>query len=321
MKKLLKVTLIVIGSIVVLACAAGFYVKKALPDVGPPPGVKVQLTPARLARGQYLCTNVAACVVCHSTRDTGVFGGPVEPGTLGRGGELFGPADGLPGNIYAANLTPYHLGSWSDGELFRAITSGVSKDGHALFPLMNYPAYGHLDQEDVYSIIAYLRTLPSINNDVPPTQLDFPVSLIVNTMPSKPTHEQKPDTSDAIAYGKYLVTMASCVDCHSPVNKGRVVAGMEFAGGRDFGSADGHTLYSPNITPDKATGIGNWSRELFLRKFKQYADSSYTPQRIDAHTRPTPMPWEAFAGMHEQDLSAIYAYLHSLKPISHKVGQ
>ena len=321
MKKFLKVTLIVIGAIIVLACAAGFYVKKALPDVGPPPDVKVELTPARLARGQYLCINVAGCLVCHSTRDTGVFGGPVEPGTLGKGGELFGPADGLPGNIYAANLTPYHLRGWTDGELFRAITSGVSKDGHALFPLMNYPAFGHSDPEDVYSIIAYLRTLPAISNDVPPTQLDFPVSLIVNTMPSKASLGQKPDSNDAIAYGKYLVTMASCVDCHSPVNKGRVVAGMEFAGGRDFGSVDGHTLYSPNITPDKATGIGNWNRELFLRKFKQYADSSYTPQRMSAHAKNTPMPWQAFAGMHERDLAAIYAYLQSLKPISHKIQQ
>lgn len=321
MKKFLRVALIVIGAIVILACAAGFYVKKALPDVGPPPDIRVQITPSRLARGQYLCTNVAGCLVCHSTRDTGVFGAPVEPGTLGRGGELFGPADGLPGNIYAANLTPYHLGNWTDGELFRAITSGVSKDGHALFPLMNYPAFGHMDQEDIYSIIAYLRTLPAIENEVPPTQLDFPVSLIVNTMPAKATLEPTPDTSNAQAYGKYLVRMASCVDCHSPVNKGQVIAGMEFAGGRDFGIVDGHHLYSPNITPDKATGIGNWSQELFLRKFKQYTDSTYTPRHIGAHDKHTPMPWQAFAGMHEKDLVAIYTYLQSVKPISHKIQQ
>lgn len=318
MKKILKVTLIVIGVIVLLAAAAGFYVKKALPDVGPPPDLTVRITSARLARGQYLCTSIAGCTICHSTRDTSLFAGPVKPGTIGAGGELFGRADGLPGNIYATNLTPYHLGKWTDGELFRAITSGVSKDGHALFPLMNYPAYGRMDQEDIYSIIAWLRSLPAITNDVPPTQLDFPVSLIVNTIPSRPSLSSKPDTGDAVAYGKYLVTMASCVDCHSPVDKGQVVAGMEFAGGRDF-SSGGRVLYSPNITPDKETGIGNWTRELFIRKFKQYADTGYIPQRLDAGSTRTPMPWLAFAGMQERDLSAIYAYLHSVKPIRHNI--
>lgn len=319
MKKVLKVTLIIIGAIIVLAAAAGFYVKKALPDVGPPPDLKVEITSARMERGHYLCFHVAACLVCHSTRDTSVFAGPVIPGTYGKGGELFGPQDGLPGYIYAANLTPANLGTWTDGELFRAITTGVSKDGHALFPLMNYPAYGKLDKEDICSIIAYLRTLPSIPNKVPRTQLDFPVSLIVNTMPARASLTSTPDTTDAVAYGKYLVTMASCVDCHSPVDKGRVVAGMEFAGGRDFTPAGGHPLYSPNITPDKATGIGSWTRELFIRKFKQYADSNYRPEKLKPGETNTPMPWLAFAGMRENDLAAIYAYLRSVKPIRHNV--
>lgn len=333
MKKVLKVTLIIIGSIIVLAAAAGFYVKKALPNVGPPPDLKVQITSARVDRGHYLCVNVAGCLVCHSTRDTSLFSGPVKPGTYGKGGELFGPDEGLPGHIYAANLTPYNLSKWTDGELFRAITCGVSKDGHALFPLMNYPAYGKLDSEDIYSIIAYLRTLSPIPNDVPHTTLDFPVSLIVNTIPHPATLAAKPDTNDAVAYGKYLVTMASCVDCHSPVDKGRIVSGMEFAGGRDFGSAGGRVLYSANITPDMETGIGSWTRDLFIRKFKQYADSgsqslapgsqspatSPSPRPLAAGAINTPMPWQAFAGMREKDLVDIFAYLQTLKPIHHKI--
>lgn len=319
MKKLVKVMLVIIGAIIVLAAAAGFYVKKAMPDVGPAPDLKIDVTTARLERGHYLCTHVAACLVCHSTRDTSLFAGPVISGTYGRGGELFGPQDGLPGNVYAANLTPYNLRRWTDGELFRAITTGVSRDGHALFPLMNYPAYGKLDKEDIYSIIAYLRTLPAIPNDVPPTQLDFPVSLIVNTMPAPAALTSRPDTNDAVAYGRYLVTMASCVDCHSPVEKGRVIPNMAFAGGRAFLPRGGRPLYSPNITPDKTSGIGTWTRELFIRKFKQYADSSYTPQKVREGAINTPMPWLAFSGMREQDLAAIFAYLQSLKPIHHSV--
>ena len=319
MKKFIKVTLIIIGIVIFLAVSVGFYVKEALPNVGPPPDLKIRVTSARWEPGHYLCAHVASCTVCHSTRDTTLFSGPVVPGTLGKGGELFGPADGLPGNVYTPNLTPYNLAKWTDGELFRAITTGVSKDGHALFPLMNYPAYGRLDSEDIYSIIAYLRPLTPIPNTVPRTRLDFPVSLIVNTIPTRAALAPKPDTNDAVAYGRYLVTMASCVDCHSPVDKGRPIAGMEFSGGRDFGERNGHVLYTPNITPDKKTGIGNWTRELFIRKFKQYADSGYTPQRVPAGTLNTPMPWTAFAGMRESDLSAIYAYLRSLKPIHHKI--
>lgn len=321
MKKIFKFALIILGSIIVLACALGFYVKEALPDVGPAPEIAVKVTPARWHRGHYLCSHVAGCMVCHSTRDTGLFSGPVVPGTLGKGGELFGRDEGLPGDIYAPNLTPYNLQNWTDGEIYRAITSGVSKDGHALFPLMNYSAFGRLDKEDIYSIIAYLRALPSISNDVPKTRLDFPVSLLVNTMPRQAEPVQTPDTNDAVAYGKYLVSMANCADCHSPINKGRVVEGLEFAGGREFRLASGAVLYSPNLTPDKETGIGTWTREIFIRQFKQYADSSYVPRRLAHGEKRTPMPWVAFSGMREKDLSDIYAYLQSLKPIHHGVGR
>jgi mono/diheme cytochrome c family protein len=245
----------------------------------------------------------------------------VEQGTLGRGGELFGPEEGLPGKIYASNLTPYGLGKWTDGELFRAISCGVSRDGHALFPLMNYPAYGQLDQEDIFSIIAYLRSLPSIANDVSPTQLDFPVNFIVNTIPAKAHLASRPDSSNVIAYGKYLVKMASCVDCHTEVDKGKIKAGMEFAGGRDFSVSGRKPLYSANITPDKETGIGNWTKELFIRKFKQYRDSGYILPHVGQGEANTPMPWTAFAGMGESDLAAIYAYLQTLKPIAHMVAR
>jgi len=315
MRKFIQVILIIVAILLILILATGLYVKKGLPDVGPPADLKVEVTPARVERGKYLAFSVAGCMICHSSRDPGHYGGPVIDHTLGKGGEVFGHEEGFPGEIYAANLTPYHLGQWTDGELLRAITTGESRDGHALFPIMNYPAYGKLDSEDVYSIIAYLRTLPAIPNDVAATTLDFPVSLIVNTMPARAAFASRPDSSDAIAYGGYLVKMASCVDCHSKVDKGKIIAGTEFGGGRDFGLTSGKKLYSSNITPDKETGIGNWTRELFIRAFRQYADSGYVLKTLAAGDRGTPMPWLAYAGMREQDLSAMYAYLQSLKPI------
>jgi mono/diheme cytochrome c family protein len=303
MKKFLRVILILVAILVVLILATVLYVKKALPNVGPPTDLKVEITPARVERGKYLAFSVAGCMICHSSRDlTVVMGDRSLINTLGKGGEVFGHEEGFPGEIYASNLTPYHLGQWTDGELLRAITTGESRDGHALFPIMNYPAYGKLDSEDVFSIIAFLRTLPAIPNDVVATTLDFPVNFIVNTMPAKASFATRPDSNDAVAYGGYLVKMASCVECHSKADKGKIIAGTEFGGGRDFGPSAGKEMYSANITPDKETGIGNWTRELFIRAFKQYADSGYVLKTLAAGDKGTPMPWLAYAGMREQDL-------------------
>jgi hypothetical protein len=76
---------------------------------------------------------------------------------------------------------------------------------------------------------------------------------------------------------------------------------------------------SANITPDKETGIGNWDRSLFLRKFRQYADSSYQPKQVGPDDFNTPMPWITFSKMREKDLAAIYAYLQTVKPIHNVV--
>jgi len=309
----------IISGLLAAVALLALYVKKGLPHVAVVKELKVQVTPARVARGRYLASSVAGCMVCHSSRDEHIYGLPIKDGTLGMGGEVFSRELGFPGNIYAANLTPYHLGGWSDGELFRAITSGVSKDGHALFPIMNYPAYGRMDQEDIFSIIAYIRTLPAINHDVPATELDFPLNFIVNTIPSPAMLSPQPDSNNASAYGKYLVTMGSCVECHSKADKGKIIEGTEFGGGRDFGVVNGKTIYSANITPDAETGIGNWSRELFIRKFKQYTDSAYRPRPVAKEEFNTPMPWLAYAGMKEKDLAAIYAYLKTVKPIHNAV--
>lgn len=88
MKKILKVVLVLLGVIVVAIIGIGWYVKKALPNVGPAADLTVQVTPGRLERGKYLCNNVAACVVCHSSRDTSLYSEPLVSGTLGKGGEV-----------------------------------------------------------------------------------------------------------------------------------------------------------------------------------------------------------------------------------------
>ena len=74
------------------------------------------------------------------------------------------------------NITPFRLKDWTDAEIYRAITSGVSKDGHPLFPIMPYPAYGTLDSEDIYSVIAYIRSIPSIDYAPSRSNPSFPMN-------------------------------------------------------------------------------------------------------------------------------------------------
>jgi mono/diheme cytochrome c family protein len=228
---------------------------------------------------------------------------------------------GFPGNYYAKNLTPYHLEDWTDGEIFRAITSGVNKDGKSMFPIMPYPNYGKADKEDIYDIIAYLRSLEPVEHDVPESSSAFPMSLIINVMPMDPEFTTKPAPSDKLAYGKYLVTVASCGDCHTPMEQGQPIPGMEFAGGMEFGVQSGGITTSANITPHPETGIGSWTEELFISRFKQYEDSTlYVNQTIVEPGQPnTEMPWRFYSKMSEEDLGAIFAYLQTVESVDNKI--
>ncbi len=164
-------------------CSSAYFFVR-YPDVPPPEDVKVAATPERLARGEYLVENVVGCVVCHAERDLTKYSGPVVDGTKGKGGQRFG--FGLePFVIYTKNITPAGIGEWTDGELIRAITAGVSRDGTPLFPLMPYPHYAKMAREDVEAIVAYLRTLPARAgaSELPARQLNFPLPLVVRTIP------------------------------------------------------------------------------------------------------------------------------------------
>ncbi len=317
MKKIIRtIVLIFVGMIVLLGVALG-YIRFFLPDVGKAPDLTIEKTAQRIERGKYLATNVAVCVDCHSTRDWTQFAGPMVAGTEGKGGEIFPREFGFPGIFYAKNITPYGVGNWTDGELLRAITSGVSKDGSPLFPLMPYTHYGVLDKEDIYSIIAYIRTLPAQKYDVPKATVDFPVNILMHLSPTKPVFTDKPASSDTVGYGKYLITMAACLDCHSKENKGEIIKGTEFGGGREF-AFPGGIVRSSNIS-FHATGLQGVSREAFIQKFKKYSDSSYQSLKLAPTDFNSPMPWAMYSGMKESDLASIYAYLKTVNQMNNAV--
>ncbi|MBS1772287.1 MAG: c-type cytochrome [Bacteroidetes bacterium] len=311
MRKVFKVLLILLVVIVVLVGGLASYVKFAKPDVGAAQDIKVEITPERVARGEYLANCVTVCMDCHSKRDWSTNTGPLVPGTLGQGGERFDRALGFPGVFYSRNITPAHLKDWTDGEILRAITTGVDRKGEPLMPVMPYVYYGKMDTEDIYSIIAYIRSLPEIKNEVPAPEADFPFSMIMRIIPKAAAPEKKPTEGDTLAYGKYLVNAAGCVECHTKWDK-KLIAGTEFGGGRQF-QLPGGVLTTPNISPDMETGIGAWTKEAFIRRFKSYVDSTYIPVKVNmAKDFVSIMPWTMYGNMKESDLAAIYTYLRTV---------
>lgn len=317
-KKTIKITLITFSVLAVAILALGSYVKFALPNVGLAPELTIEATPERIARGKYLANSVALCMDCHSQRDFTKFSGPIKPETFGGGGERFGRELGLPGEVYSANITPAAIGDWTDGEIYRALTTGVAKDGHALFPLMPYLAYANMDEEDLYSIIAYIRTLPALENEVPERELDFPLNLIVNTIPAKRQPVQKPDTNDLVKYGEYLVGIAGCTDCHTPTVKDENGEMAFLSGGSELRMPDGTIIRSANLTPHE-TGLKNWTQEQFISRFKNSASLATEPKTVRPGDFNSFMPWSMYATMDERDLEAIYEYLRTIPPVEKRV--
>ena len=319
MKTLLKI-LGALVALLLLVAACGFgYMMLAFPKVPPAPvNVKFDTSAERVARGEYLANHVTGCTTCHSQRDYTKFSGPFIPDTLGAGGQKFdlGPA----GVVYSKNITPAGIGSWTDGELLRAVTQGVAKDGTPLFPVMPYPHFGNMSEDDVHAVLAYIRTLKAIESAAPPApKLAFPLNLSVRTIPKANTYGRRPSPDDKVAYGKYMTDAALCSDCHTPIDeRGTPLPGMDFAGGMEI-IETGYRTRSANITPDANTGIGSWTEQQFIDKFKA-VDPANVPT-VGEHERAsnTPMPISAYAGMTREDLAAIYAYLRTVKPVTNRV--
>ena len=319
MKTILKVLGGLLLLLIVVAAGGAVYLKTAFPKVGPAKEMKVVATPERIERGKYLANHVTVCVDCHSTRDWSRYAGPIVPGSTGKGGEVFDQKMNFPGRFLSRNITPSGIGRYTDGELYRTITTGVTKEGRAMFPVMPYPSYGKMCDEDIQSIIAYIRTLAPIENKVEESVADFPVSFLINTNP----HEAElvaavPAKSDTLHYGGYLVNAAGCAECHTKMVHGDKVKGMDYAGGFEFNFPNGNIIRSANLTPDKATGIGNWTKEAFINRFKAAPEADASP-KVGEHDFNTPMPWIMYKGMTEEDLAAIFKYLQTVKPINNTV--
>jgi mono/diheme cytochrome c family protein len=276
---------------------------------------KFAVTDARLARGKYLVEGPTHCFMCHTEHDFSTPEYLTVPSKKGAGWVL--PIPEL-NNIASRNITPdmeTGIGSWSDDEVARAIREGVRKDGTALFPVMPYLEFASMDDEDVKSIVVYLRTLAPVKNVVPTRHLPGPLEILVKTKP-KPIETPQPSHSSATPEerGKYLVTIAGCAGCHTPTDdKGQPLPGLEFGGGGAFSDPgqNGKMVFSANITQDPS-GIAHYDEALF----KETLHTGQLKGRVLNHI----MPFESFKNITDDDLTDIFAYLKSVKPVKHRVS-
>jgi mono/diheme cytochrome c family protein len=322
-KTLLKVCGVFLLATGALAAIGVSYLAIRKPAQRPATAETIDATPQRLARGRYHDNHVTICFDCHGERTT-AYGLPVKPGREGVGGFIWNEQVGFPGVLAAANITPdpdTGLGKWTDGEILRALREGVDREGNALFPIMPYGHYRTLSDEDAKSIVTYLRTLQPVRYQKPERSLDVPLNFIVKFIP-QPVEAPvtAPDPKDTLAYGKYLVSIAACAECHTPKDdKGNAIPGKEFAGGWEM-HAPGMRVVTANITPHPDTWMGKATKEEFIGRFKAFAtlNASNAPQAEKGKN--TLMPWLTYSGMTEDDLGAIYAYLKTVKPIENNVN-
>ncbi len=268
-------------------------------------------------RGHYLAHYVTQCMDCHSVRDTGKFSMPVVPGTEGGGAPIpFGKAEGIPGEVTPPNITPFALKDWSDEEIIRAITGGINKKGDTLFPIMPYQHYSKMAKNDILAIVAYIRTLKPIERTTPPRKLEIPMSMLGPLPVVNLDNNTIPDKADKVKYGEYIVNAAVCSECHTPMGPQGPDFSKIFSGGFVF-DLPMFKVGVANITPDSATGIGTWTEEMFLARFKNNgADEMVNkyPGRMNSI-----MPWAMYSKMGDEELKAVYAYLRTVKPITNKV--
>lgn len=284
------------------------------PERREPEELSVELTPERVARGTYLATHVARCVHCHSQQDVSKFGRPVIEGTEGTGGMCLGPSTGFDGRICPPNITPdpeTGIGRWTDGELLRALREGVNRRGEALFPMMPYEKYRHvLSDADAHAVIAWMRTLPPQHRPTPRRDLPFPLGIAIKTLPAIVEGPVNPPLETPEQRGLVVAELAGCPICHTPIDERHHPIEARFmAGGRPYPLGEGAVVTSANLTPHP-DGLGALPLEAFRERLRRHVP----PENVDPD-RNTVMPWQAFAGLEDDDVADLHAWLRALKPL------
>lgn len=284
------------------------------------PAIAASTDPAVVARGEYIAHSVSHCSICHVPFETTVKRKPGEHPPMAGGFEWkMGPM----GTLHSRNITPdaeTGIGSWTDGELARAIRYGVGKDGK-LLPFMSM-AVPDMADEDLTAVVSYLRSTAPVKQPNRPHDLGLLMKWLATKMGPdwrkqvlKPNPYVAAGDTPSVARGKYLAYGPGwCIACHTGFDLMEVkLTGPEFGGNTEAepDMEDPTMEYvTPNLTPDAETGhIASWSEEQFVQRF-----------RAGRVLRTSKMPWEAYREMTDADLRSVYQFLRTLPPAKNKVG-
>jgi mono/diheme cytochrome c family protein len=260
-------------------------------------------------RGRYLANAVSLCVFCHSEIDWSREGFPPKGERFAGGSPPF--PEGRPART-APNLTPdveTGAGTWTDTTLARAVRQGIGHDGRPLSPLMPCASFREMADEDVESIILYLRSMPGVQRRTPTSSLSA-LPLRRAPGPVETGAMETPALSTGLEAGSYLLRIAACGYCHTPLGAdGKPVPGMDLAGGNTFKGPWGEVV-APNITPDP-TGLDLLSERDFERAVRK---GDRHGSRLNAV-----MPWGYYRDMTESDVHSIYAALKGRRGVRHEV--
>jgi len=286
--------LTLIPSVLLILALVGFYKLNERFD-NPVQDIQVAGTPEQVARGERLAN---ICVSCHT------------PGNqMPLSGSDFATKFEFPplGRLYAPNLTPSgNIADWTDGEVIRAIREGINKDGRSLL-VMPSVDFRNMSDEDVQALVAYLRSQPATGEPTPVTRFNLLGAIFMNLSDFRVAQQSVGNVTapatDTPEYGKYLVDIMGCQDCHGSQLQGRVANGQP-------GPPPG-----PNLTKI----IPQWTEDEFMVFFNTGTlpgGATVPILTLKSGFSEPMMPWQMVrAATTDDDLKAIFAYLHNLSPV------
>lgn len=314
MKKILRYLLYLIGAVLIFIAGFALFIQvKGIPKYEPKEiAMVVNATPDKVLQGKKLAEML--CVKCHLDANTGLLTGKY----LADAPEMFG-------EIYSKNITQsadHGIGKWTDGQIAYLLRTGIKPDGSFIPPYM--PKFAKMADSDVESIIAWLRSedprLAASDVIPPPTQeswfTKFLCNVAIKPIPYDGVPISLPDTSDAIAHGRYLATsQLQCFACHSKdftkVDDLHPEQSLGFfGGGNEMLDYERKPINTANITFDDETGIGSWTEQDFLVAVKQMR----TP-----HGKVLQYPMEPYVQLDDKEVSHIYAYLKTVPKLKNRV--
>ena len=269
----------------------------------PATAIAASADPAMIDRGRYLAT-ASDCIACHTTH----HGKPMAGGLV-----MSSPV----GNIVSTNITPsttHGIGNYTEQQFSNAVRKGVRADGAHLYPAMPYPSYAVMTDEDIHAMYVYfMHGVDAVDTETAATTLPFPMNLrFLMTgwnllfVPDAPLVADV-NKSEEWNRGRYLTLGAAhCSTCHTP--RGFM---MQEQLGKSLGGAQVGPWYAPNITPDKATGIGSWSQEdlvTYLRTGRVEGKAQAAGSMAEAISF-------SFSKLTDADLNAIATYVRDVPAV------